>query len=123
MESSASTSRSTAAALLGGLFFVSYLTFQAAFATSCLLANYGCLLTWTMYSGRGEDPNIFVQWQSGGETPLDQDAGIHGVGRVLGTKVDTARFVPPYLCANLPDAQAVRLEYPWSGRQETIPCP
>ncbi len=108
---------------MGGLFFVSYLTFQAAFATSCLLADYGCLLTWTMYSGRGEDPKIFVQWQSGGETPLDQAAGFNGIGRVLGAKMDTARFVPPYLCANLPDAQAARLEYRWSGRQETIPCP
>ncbi len=63
MESSGSTSRLTPAALLGGLFFVGYLTFQAAFATSCFLADYGCLLTWTMYSGRGDDPKIFVQWQ------------------------------------------------------------
>lgn len=111
MESSGSQSRSTAAALLGSLFFVSYLTFQAAVATSCLLADYGCLLTWTMYSGRGEDPRFFVLWSTGGETALDMDRGFDGVGRVLGAKVDTARFVPPYLCANLPNAQAVRLEY------------
>ena len=123
VESSGSPSRLTAAALLGGLFFVSYLTFQAAFATSCLLADYGCLLTWTMYSGRGNEPKIFVLWRSGGETLYDEDEGFDGIGRVLGAKVDTARFVPPYLCENLPDAQAVRLEFPWSGNQETIPCP
>ena len=123
VESSGSPSRLTAAALLGGLFFVGYLTFQAAFATSCLLADYGCLLTWTMYSGRGQNPKIFVLWSTGGETALELGRGVDGVGRVLGSKVDTARFVPPYLCANLPDAQAVRLEYRWSGRQETIPCP
>lgn len=75
-----------------------------------------------MYSGLGDYPDVFVQWETGGETQLSRDKGIRGIGRVLGAKIDTARFVPPYLCENFPDAQAIRLAFPDTRPQEIIPC-
>jgi hypothetical protein len=109
--------------VLGGLFFLGYLTCQAVFAASCLVAGRGCLMTWSMYSGLEENPKVFVVWKAGGETRLDEDKGIDGVGRILGVKWDWAQYVPPYLCDHLPEVQAVRLEYrrdPARGR--TILC-
>lgn len=108
--------------LLGGIFFAGYLGCQAFLAVSCLTADYGCLLTWTMYSGRSPDPDIFVEWKSGGEAPLAEIQEEFGVGRVLGSKIDQAKWVPPHLCANLPDARSVRLEFRRPERSETIPC-
>lgn len=96
---------------------------QATFALSCFAAGYGCDLTWTMFSGRTENPTIIIVWQSGEETLLDKDKGIDGVGKVLGGKVDEARFVPPYLCGHFPAAKSIRLAYENSGRRETIACP
>ena len=89
---------------------------------SCFAADYGCDLTWTMYSGRTENPKIFIVWQSGEETLLDKDKGIDGVGKVLGGKVDEARFVPPYFCEHFPEAKAIRLAYENSGTEEMSLC-
>jgi hypothetical protein len=110
----------SAPAVLGGVFFAAYIAIQAFLAVSCLAADYGCLLTWTMYSGHSEDPDIFVEWKSGGEATLAEVQEKFGVGKVLGAKIDRAKWVPPHLCANLPDAQSVRLEF--RRRSETIPC-
>ena len=118
-----SQQRRRMSAVLGGLFFCGYLAYQAVFAVSCLLAEQGCLLTWTMYSGREENPEIFVVWKTGGEARFDEDNGIGGVGRILGVKWDWAEYVPPYLCEHLPDAEAVRLEYRRdAARGRTILC-
>lgn len=123
MEPSPSITRSGGLpVLLGGLFFVAYLSCQAFLAVSCLAADYGCLLTWTMYSGRSPDPDIFVEWKSGGEATLTEIQDEFGVGRVLGSKVDHAKWVPPHLCANLPEARSVRMEFRRPARSETIPC-
>jgi hypothetical protein len=123
MQPSTSTQRpARASVLLGGVFFVTYLGFQTFFAASCLAADYGCLLTWTMYSGRSPDPDIFVEWKAGGEATLEEIQDEFGVGRVLGSKVDHAKWVPPHLCANLPDARSVRVEFRRPDRSETIPC-
>ena len=59
MKPSSSITRSGGLPVLfGGIFFVAYLGCQAFLAVSCLAVDYGCLLTWTMYSGRGPDPDI-----------------------------------------------------------------
>ncbi len=108
--------------VLGGIFFVAYLGSQAFFAVSCLAADYGCLLTWTMYAGRSPDPNIFVEWKSGGEATLEEIQQEFGVARVLGAKIDQSKWVPPYLCANLPDARSVRLEFRRPAHSESIAC-
>ena len=108
--------------VLGGIFFAAYLGFQGFFAVSCLAVDYGCLLTWTMYSGRSPSPDIFVEWKSGGEATLAEIQQKYGVGRVLGSKVNEEKWVPPHLCANLPDAQFVRLEFRRPNRTETVPC-
>lgn len=123
MEPSATINRPARLSVLGGgLFFVAYLSFQTWFATTCLAADYGCLLTWTMYSGRSPNPDIFVEWKSGGEATLAEIQDEFGVGRVLGSKVDQAKWVPPHLCANLPEARSVRMEFRRPARSETIPC-
>jgi hypothetical protein len=108
--------------LFGGIFFVAYLGCQAFLAVSCLAVDYGCLLTWTMYSGRGPDPDIFVEWKSGGEATLAEVQEEFGVGRVLGAKVDRAKWVPQHLCANLAGARSIRLEFRRPNRSETVPC-
>lgn len=108
--------------LAGALFCGCYLAWQATFALSCFAAAYGCDLTWTMYLGRTENPKIYIVWQSGDETLLDKAKGIDGVGRLLGGKVDDARFVPPYFCEHFPEAKEIRLAYVNSGSEETYPC-
>jgi hypothetical protein len=123
MEPSVSNTRSGGTpVLLGGIFFVAYVGFQAFFAASCLAANYGCLMTWTMYSGRNPNPDIFVEWKSGGQATLAEIQEQFGVGRVLRDKIDQAKWVPPHLCANLPEARSVRLEFHRPDRSETIAC-
>lgn len=123
IRSSPPTARSGGApAVLGGVFFVAYIALQAFLAVSCLTADYGCLLTWTMYSGHSPDPDIFVEWKAGGEATLAEVQQKFGVGRVLGSKIDRAKWVPPHLCANLPAARSVRLEFRRPNRSETVPC-
>jgi hypothetical protein len=121
MERSPQRRRLSKSVVLGGVFFCAYLAYQAVFAASCLLAGRGCVLTWSMYSGLGNNPEVFVVWKAGGETRLDEDEGIHGVGRMLGPKWDRARYAPPYVCEHFPEAQAARLEYR-HGSGRTIPC-
>lgn len=108
--------------VLGGIFFAGYVGVQLFLAVSCFAADYGCLFSWTMYSGRDPNPDIFVEWQSGGETPLAEIQREFRVGRVLGAKIDHAKWVPPHLCASLPDARSVRVEFHRPDRTETFPC-
>lgn len=117
-----STKRLRLPGRLGALFFVSYLSFQAWSAISCFVVDYGCKLTWTMYAGRDENPLVTVMWRSGEETAYDEDEGVRGVGRILGSKVDWEPYLPPFLCANLPDAEYVRLEFQRPPREELVRC-
>lgn len=103
-------------------FFAAYLLFQATFAVSCFVYDYGCRLTWTMYAGSLNTTDIVIEWQSGEESLLDQKKGVDGVGRVLGGKVDKARFVPPYLCEHVPGIEAVRVEFRDTGQSERVEC-
>jgi hypothetical protein len=106
--------------LLSAVFFVGYLAVQVGVQFRCLLFNKECNAAWAMYAARAE-PDLFVQWQAGGETPLDE---LEDQGRVtiVGLKVDLVRFAPSYLCSQLPTAEAVRVSSPDPKDDKFFPC-
>ena len=102
------------------VFFAAYLAVQLGWQFRCLLSNENCIMAWSMYAGR-EKPQLYVQWQDGSETPVDQ---LEDEGRVtvLGAKIDRERFLPPYLCERLESAAAVRVERPYGGGEVIVAC-
>lgn len=115
-------SRASRRWILAALFFFVYLGVQAALPLKRFFREDSIDLGWTMYSGAREIPTVSVRLQDGTSVPLDQFADEQGVGRVVGSKVDEARWVPPAVCPK-PGVVGIELVYARAGRREAIPCP
>jgi len=102
------------------VFFAGYLTLQLGWQFRCMLWGQNCTMAWTMYSGR-ERVEVSVLWRDGSESTVDQLKKEKRVA-ILGAKIDRERFWPPYLCEQLADASAIRVERPYNGGQVVINC-
>jgi hypothetical protein len=109
--------------LASGLFFFSYLVVQTAIPVYALFSGgwFG-FVGWTMYTGLKPEPRFTVVYAGGRRESLEQIQRRLGIGIVVGHKVDTARFVPPYLCGALPQARAVEIREARAGSEETYRC-
>jgi len=108
--------------ILAAVFFFVYLGVQAALPLKRFFREDSIDLGWTMYSGAREVPAVSVRLEDGTSVPHNQFADVYGAGRVVGTKVDEARWVPRAVCPKA-GVVGVELVYERSGRRETIPCP
>jgi hypothetical protein len=105
------------------LFFFTYLILQTLIPTYALFTDgWFSAVGWTMYTHLREKPGFAVVYDGGAKESLEQIQQRLGVGIIVGSKVDLARFVPPHLCASVPGARAVLLHYPRSRREETYAC-
>lgn len=117
----AQTSRSRL--LASGFFFFTYLIAQTAIPVYALFSDgWFSYVGWTMYTGLRQDPAFTVIYDDGTRESLEQIRERLGIGVVVGHKVDTARFVPPHLCAKLPSAQAVVIRDVRAQAEETYRC-
>ena len=110
--------------LAAGGFFVVYLASQITLATSFLWSDRWLWqnLGWQMYSGRSPHPDFHIVDETGATIPLEEIQENRGVGIVVGGKLDSARFVPPHVCDNVPEARAVVVANPWSGETRLHEC-
>jgi hypothetical protein len=109
--------------LASGVFFFSYLIVQTAIPVYALFCGgWFSFVGWTMYTGLKPELSFTVVYQDGRRESLEQIQQRLGIGIVVGHKVDTARFVPPYLCGALPEARAVEIREARAGTEETFGC-
>jgi hypothetical protein len=108
--------------MAAALFFGGYLAVQIALPLLCLTAGSACNFGWTMYSGRSERWDFFVQWRSGEESPVPTGPESVAGLSVLGSKLDQPRFLPPYLCRAFSGAVAIRAWNRKTGVWKTHSC-
>ena len=108
--------------VIGGIFFLGYLAIQIALPLYSQATGRYTHFGWTMFSGRDSRPRFSVVWASGDETSLSEIVEAEGRPIFISTKVDKARFVPPYLCSRFPKAVAVKITDSRRHSLKVVPC-
>lgn len=105
-----------------GVFFCGYLLFQIVYPVLPWFSPGFDKFTWRMYSGLDESPRFTVVFKDGSRRAIGNPLKVGGEVRILGPSVNQLRVLPPWLCANWKDAEAVVIRHARVGGEEIMTC-